>query len=91
MLSQVPTSDDNEREQSKSIQRKRVLPPWMLEGGLPDQRISEPAVEGGRLAVQRVCVYVLCLLFFSCNGRRWYKGLICYFSVRALCLAAARG
>ncbi|NXU50401.1 APLF factor, partial [Turnix velox] len=43
----VPLSDNNEKEQSKCIRRKRVLPPWMLEGGLPDQRISEPATKGG--------------------------------------------
>ncbi|XP_010136503.1 PREDICTED: LOW QUALITY PROTEIN: aprataxin and PNK-like factor, partial [Buceros rhinoceros silvestris] len=43
----VPTSDDNEREQSKSIHRKRVLPSWMLEGGLLDQRIAEPMMKGG--------------------------------------------
>ncbi|XP_010158502.1 PREDICTED: aprataxin and PNK-like factor [Eurypyga helias] len=43
----VPPSDDNESEQSKSIQRKRVLPSWMLERDLLVQRISEPVMEGG--------------------------------------------
>ncbi|NXC74564.1 APLF factor, partial [Anhinga anhinga] len=43
----VPPSDDNESEQSKSIQRKRVLPPWMLERDLPVQRISKPVMKGG--------------------------------------------
>ncbi|XP_074944515.1 aprataxin and PNK-like factor isoform X2 [Phalacrocorax aristotelis] len=38
---------DNESEQSKSIQRKRVLPSWMLERDLPVQRISEPIMKGG--------------------------------------------
>ncbi|NXX11547.1 APLF factor, partial [Podargus strigoides] len=42
----VPPSDDNESEQSKSIQRKRVLPSWMLERDLV-QRISEPVTKGG--------------------------------------------
>ncbi|KFW84627.1 Aprataxin and PNK-like factor, partial [Phalacrocorax carbo] len=37
---------DNESEQSKSIQRKRVLPSWMLERDLPVQRISEPIMKG---------------------------------------------
>ncbi|KAM6086292.1 aprataxin and PNK-like factor isoform 1-T2 [Theristicus caerulescens] len=40
-------SDDNESEQSKSIQRKRVLPSWMLERDLLVQRISEPIMKGG--------------------------------------------
>ncbi|NXY79307.1 APLF factor, partial [Glareola pratincola] len=43
----VPLSDDNENEQSKSIQRKRVLPPWMLERDLLVQSISEPVMKGG--------------------------------------------
>ncbi|NWR69988.1 APLF factor, partial [Centropus unirufus] len=43
----VPLSDDSENEQSKSIQRKRVLPSWMLERDLPVQRISEPVMKGG--------------------------------------------
>ncbi|NWV63496.1 APLF factor, partial [Malurus elegans] len=43
----VPFSDDNESKQSKSIQRKRVLPSWMLEGDLPVQRVSEPVMTGG--------------------------------------------
>lgn len=68
MLSQVPTSGDNEREQPKSVQRKRVLPSWMLEGGLLDERISEPVMKGGRLAVRWVYSYVLCLVFLSCDG-----------------------
>ncbi|NXG47156.1 APLF factor, partial [Psilopogon haemacephalus] len=42
-----PLSDVTESEQSKSIQRKRVLPSWMLEGDLLVQRISEPAMKGG--------------------------------------------
>ncbi|NWS59580.1 APLF factor, partial [Chunga burmeisteri] len=43
----VPLSDDNESEQSKSIQRKRMLPSWMLESDLLVQRISEPVMKGG--------------------------------------------
>ncbi|XP_009991773.1 PREDICTED: aprataxin and PNK-like factor [Chaetura pelagica] len=43
----VPPSDDDENEQSKSIQRKRVLPSWMLERDLLVQGISEPVMKGG--------------------------------------------
>ncbi|NXK40722.1 APLF factor, partial [Piprites chloris] len=43
----VPLSDDNESEQSKSIQRKRVLPSWMLEGDLLVQRVCEPVMTAG--------------------------------------------
>ncbi|NXX79801.1 APLF factor, partial [Urocolius indicus] len=43
----VPLSDDNESEQLKSIQRKRMLPSWMLESDLLVQRISEPLTKGG--------------------------------------------
>ncbi|NXE97510.1 APLF factor, partial [Menura novaehollandiae] len=43
----VPLPDDNESEQSKSIQRKRVLPSWMLERDLLVQRVSEPVMTGG--------------------------------------------
>ncbi|XP_071596333.1 aprataxin and PNK-like factor isoform X3 [Heliangelus exortis] len=43
----VLPSDGNESEQSKSIQRKRVLPSWMLEKDLLVERISEPVVKGG--------------------------------------------
>ncbi|KAM6280404.1 aprataxin and PNK-like factor isoform 2-T2 [Porphyrio hochstetteri] len=43
----VPPPDDNESEESKSIQRKRVLPSWMLEGDLLVQRVSDPVVKGG--------------------------------------------
>ncbi|XP_032041205.1 aprataxin and PNK-like factor [Aythya fuligula] len=43
----VPPCDDDENEQSKSIQRKRVLPSWMLEGDLLVQRVSKPAMKGG--------------------------------------------
>ncbi|NXS16228.1 APLF factor, partial [Mystacornis crossleyi] len=43
----VPLSDDNEGEQSKSIQRKRVLPSWMLERDLLVQRVSKPVMTGG--------------------------------------------
>ncbi|NWW12682.1 APLF factor, partial [Oreocharis arfaki] len=43
----VPLSDDNESEQSKSIQRKRVLPSWMLERDLLVQRVSKPVMTGG--------------------------------------------
>ncbi|KFW67773.1 Aprataxin and PNK-like factor, partial [Pygoscelis adeliae] len=46
----VPPSDGNESEQSKSIQRKRMLPSWMLERDLLVQRISEPVMKGGRLS-----------------------------------------
>ncbi|NXF40402.1 APLF factor, partial [Nyctibius bracteatus] len=43
----VPLSGGNESKQSKSIQRKRVLPSWMLEKDLLVQRISEPLMKGG--------------------------------------------
>ncbi|XP_052640104.1 aprataxin and PNK-like factor isoform X1 [Harpia harpyja] len=43
----VPPSDGNETEQSKSIQRKRVLPSWMLERDLLVQRIYEPVMKIG--------------------------------------------
>ncbi|NXE19777.1 APLF factor, partial [Ardeotis kori] len=43
----VPLSDDNESEQSKSVQRKRVLPSWMLERDLLVEGISEPVMKGG--------------------------------------------
>ncbi|XP_068009186.1 aprataxin and PNK-like factor isoform X2 [Melanerpes formicivorus] len=43
----VSLSDENESQQSKSIQRKRVLPSWMLEKDLLVQKVSEPAVKGG--------------------------------------------
>ncbi|NXN12246.1 APLF factor, partial [Indicator maculatus] len=43
----VSLSDDNESQQSKSIQRKRVLPSWMLDKDLLVQRVSEPAMKGG--------------------------------------------
>ncbi|NXK61976.1 APLF factor, partial [Sylvietta virens] len=43
----VPLSDDNESKQSKSIQRKRVLPSWMLERDLLVQRVSKPVMTGG--------------------------------------------
>ncbi|XP_071438194.1 aprataxin and PNK-like factor [Pithys albifrons albifrons] len=44
----VAHSDNNESEQSKSIQRKRVLPSWMLEGDPLVQRVSEPVMIAGR-------------------------------------------
>ncbi|XP_068531748.1 aprataxin and PNK-like factor isoform X2 [Anas acuta] len=43
----VPPCDDDENEQSKSIQRKRVLPSWMLDSDLLVQRVSKPAMKGG--------------------------------------------
>ncbi|XP_031459158.1 aprataxin and PNK-like factor isoform X2 [Phasianus colchicus] len=43
----VHFSDDDESEQSKSIQRRRVLPSWMLEKDLLVPRISEPIMRGG--------------------------------------------
>ncbi|NWR11110.1 APLF factor, partial [Paradoxornis webbianus] len=43
----VPLSDEDESKQSKSIQRKRVLPPWMLERDLLVQRVSKPVMTGG--------------------------------------------
>ncbi|NXB19458.1 APLF factor, partial [Rhagologus leucostigma] len=42
----VPLSDDNEGKQSKSMQRKRVLPSWMLERDLLVQRVSKPVMTG---------------------------------------------
>ncbi|NXK45401.1 APLF factor, partial [Chauna torquata] len=39
--------DNDESEQSKPIQRKRVLPSWMLERDLLVPRISKPVVKGG--------------------------------------------
>ncbi|NWV86302.1 APLF factor, partial [Dasyornis broadbenti] len=44
----VPLSDDKESEQSKSIQRRRVLPSWMLERDLLVQTVSKPVTTGGR-------------------------------------------
>ncbi|NXI35594.1 APLF factor, partial [Galbula dea] len=38
--------DDSESEESKPVQRKRALPPWMLERDLV-QRVAEPVLEGG--------------------------------------------
>ncbi|XP_074006653.1 aprataxin and PNK-like factor [Numenius arquata] len=43
----VPLCDDNKDKQSKCVQRKRVLPSWMLERDLLVQRISEPVMKGG--------------------------------------------
>ncbi|NXT57211.1 APLF factor, partial [Pluvianellus socialis] len=43
----VPLPDDHASDQSNAIQRKRVLPPWMLESDLLVQRISEPVMKGG--------------------------------------------
>ncbi|NXH53530.1 APLF factor, partial [Rhabdornis inornatus] len=43
----IPFPDDNESKQSESIQRKRVLPSWMLEGDLLVQRVSKPVMTGG--------------------------------------------
>ncbi|KAM8809291.1 APLF factor, partial [Eudromia elegans] len=37
----------NDREQLKSVQRKRVLPSWMLEEDLVVQRLSDPVAEEG--------------------------------------------
>ncbi|KAM9239885.1 aprataxin and PNK-like factor isoform 2-T3 [Leptosomus discolor] len=45
----VPLSDDDESEQSKCVQRRRVLPSWMLERDLLVQRISEPMMKGSRM------------------------------------------
>ncbi|NWW69611.1 APLF factor, partial [Climacteris rufus] len=44
---QVPLSDDDGSEQSKSVQRKRVLPSWMLERELLEQSVSKPVMTGG--------------------------------------------
>ncbi|NXI81029.1 APLF factor, partial [Rhipidura dahli] len=43
----VPLSDDKENEHLKSIQRKRVLPSWMLERDLLVQRVSKPVMTEG--------------------------------------------
>ncbi|XP_030802133.1 aprataxin and PNK-like factor isoform X2 [Camarhynchus parvulus] len=43
----VPLSDNNESKESKSIQRRRVLPSWMLERDLLVQRVSKPVTTGG--------------------------------------------
>ncbi|NXP39464.1 APLF factor, partial [Leiothrix lutea] len=43
----VPLSDENESKQSTSIQRKRVLPSWMLERDLLVQKVSKPVMTGG--------------------------------------------
>ncbi|OXB63731.1 hypothetical protein ASZ78_003128 [Callipepla squamata] len=43
----VPSRDDDESEQLKSVQRKRVLPSWMLDKDLLVPRISEPIAKGG--------------------------------------------
>ncbi|XP_056343654.1 aprataxin and PNK-like factor [Oenanthe melanoleuca] len=42
----IPLPDNNESKQSKSIQRKRVLPFWMLERDLV-QKVSKPVMTGG--------------------------------------------
>ncbi|NXP93814.1 APLF factor, partial [Passerina amoena] len=49
----VPLSDNNESKESKSIQRKRVLPSWMLERDFLVQRVSKPVMAGGRFAVKK--------------------------------------
>ncbi|XP_041260206.1 aprataxin and PNK-like factor [Onychostruthus taczanowskii] len=43
----VSLSDGNESKESKSVQRKRVLPSWMLERDLVVQRVSRPVMTGG--------------------------------------------
>ncbi|XP_062427386.1 aprataxin and PNK-like factor isoform X2 [Rhea pennata] len=43
----VPSPDDRECKQLKCIQRKRVLPSWMLKGDLMVQRLSDPVVKEG--------------------------------------------
>ncbi|XP_062346617.1 aprataxin and PNK-like factor isoform X2 [Cinclus cinclus] len=43
----IPLPDDNESKQSKSIQRKRVLPSWMLERDLLVQKVCKPVMTGG--------------------------------------------
>ncbi|XP_064270968.1 aprataxin and PNK-like factor isoform X2 [Passer domesticus] len=43
----VPLSHGNESKESKSVQRKRVLPSWMLERDLVVQRVSRPVMTGG--------------------------------------------
>ncbi|NXT11629.1 APLF factor, partial [Prunella fulvescens] len=43
----VPVSEDKESKESKSIQRKRVLPSWMLERDLLVQKVSKPVMTGG--------------------------------------------
>ncbi|NXN82958.1 APLF factor, partial [Bombycilla garrulus] len=43
----VPVSDDNESKQSEPIQRKRVLPSWMLERDVLVQEVSKPVMTGG--------------------------------------------
>ncbi|NWW34264.1 APLF factor, partial [Panurus biarmicus] len=43
----VPLPDDDESKQSKSIQRKRVLPSWMLERDLLVQGVSKPEMTAG--------------------------------------------
>ncbi|NXY37791.1 APLF factor, partial [Pomatorhinus ruficollis] len=43
----VPLSDDDESKQSNSIQRKRVLPSWMLERDLLVQKVTKPVMTGG--------------------------------------------
>ncbi|NWR51606.1 APLF factor, partial [Regulus satrapa] len=43
----VSLSDDDENKQSQSIQRKRLLPSWMLERDLLVHRVSNPVMTGG--------------------------------------------
>uniref|UniRef100_A0A8B9PXJ0 Aprataxin and PNK-like factor n=1 Tax=Apteryx owenii TaxID=8824 RepID=A0A8B9PXJ0_APTOW len=43
----VPPPDDRESQQLKSIQRKRVLPSWMLEGDLLVRRLSDTVMKEG--------------------------------------------
>ncbi|NXK90434.1 APLF factor, partial [Formicarius rufipectus] len=46
----VPLPNSNESKQSKSVQRKRVLPSWMLERDDLVQGVSEPVMTAGRFA-----------------------------------------
>lgn len=68
---QVPPYDD-ENEQSKSIQRKRVLPSWMLDSDLLVQRVSKPAMKGGRFACHYTLMcFDLIFLNYNCGGRKY--------------------
>ncbi|XP_017674255.1 PREDICTED: aprataxin and PNK-like factor [Lepidothrix coronata] len=68
----VPLSDDNDSEQSKSIQRKRVLPSWMLEGDLLVQRVSEPVMTAALLFIR--CVNNSCCAIFSSSDYKNTSG-----------------
>ncbi|KFO72953.1 Aprataxin and PNK-like factor, partial [Cuculus canorus] len=77
---QVPLSNDNENEQSKSIQRKRVLPSWMLERDLLVERISEPVMKEGSTKHIHVTKYIFTGegTGINCREHRSFKSPVVY-------------